>query len=426
MIESKRNLLFITIVSLSAVLITLFFWAMLPPAFKVDSGDYTCFYEPVARNILKGNGPMIMQGDTAFISFPPGYPLILAGIFSFSKVFNIPENIFLWLFILISIVLTSLFIFSMAKMAWGVYPALICSLIWMTYPFYLNLTKQPNSEIAFILVFYGSISLLLRTVFNKIHAWYIYVLIGALIGLTMLIRPIAIGLGMIVALTLFFLESGIRLRLRFMLILALLLGNILVVLPWEMWVYQKTGKIIPLSVHGSDCIKDGLTFNGGKDYRRSISLPADVEKLMQNIRKNYRELDSSKKIAFFMVDAYKAQPLAVIKLVLIKMARSWYATDSQRFETQILFIQLPYLILILFGTFAAWKQGGVLKRMAVVLWFIALYFWLMTFLALSVLRYMVPPIGLLFILIPALFSKSTLLNSGGLSKHNGHNEVAKK
>ena len=71
---------------------------------------------------------------------------------------------------------------------------------------------------------------------------------------------------------------------------------------------------------------------------------------------------------------------------------------------RLYFIQTAYLVLVLWGSGVAWRRGGITKQLAMSIWFLVLYFWATTILALSILRYMVPVIGLLFILIPGSFS----------------------
>jgi hypothetical protein len=42
-----------------------------------------------------------------------------------------------------------------------------------------------------------------------------------------------------------------------------------------------------------------------------------------------------------IITQLKERPLAVIKFNLLKAARGWYGTDSQKYETAVLLIQIP-------------------------------------------------------------------------------------
>ena len=179
----------------TSILVTILFWMSLPDSFQInENSDYVAFYEPVAHNILEGHGFTLANGTPA-IRYPPGYPLLLAGLLEFSNLLNIPAETVLSISILLSMGLTSVFVFILARSMWGSSPALVSSLVWMSYPFALWLTKQPNSENLFLVVFYGGFCLFWHLLLTESRAWPLYFLVGLLTGFAMLIRPIAIGVG---------------------------------------------------------------------------------------------------------------------------------------------------------------------------------------------------------------------------------------
>jgi hypothetical protein len=185
----------------------------------------------------------------------------------------------------------------------------------------------------------------------------------------------------------------------------ILLGNLVIVLPWEAWVYSKTGKIIALSTNGPSSMLDGLTFAVElRGFRESSSgVPSEVRDLMLEISSMKAPVDSFGGILTVVDDQMRKRPLVTLKLLVVKAMRSWYGTDSRRFELGIILLQLPYLALSLLGTRQAWREGGIAKRVAISVWLIVFYFWAMTITVLSLVRYMVPAIGLLFLLIPGSF-----------------------
>ena len=84
-------------------------------------------------------------------------------------------------------------------------------------------------------------------------------------------------------------------------------------------------------------------------------------------------------------------------------ARSWYGTDSGRMEGIILTVQLLYSIPVLLATWALWRGPDPQRNSLLLLvWGPVFYFWIMTILVLSILRYMTPTAGLLALLIPRL------------------------
>jgi hypothetical protein len=124
---------------------------------------------------------------------------------------------------------------------------------------------------------------------------------------------------------------------------------------------------------------------------------------MNDIQARYGELNSLTDIAAIMSKELLARPVAVVKLFLLKAVRSWYGTDSRRLETPMMLLQLAYLALILWATKISWQLGGTARKLTVSIWLIAFYFWGMTMVALSISRYMLPAMGLLFTLLPAVF-----------------------
>jgi 4-amino-4-deoxy-L-arabinose transferase-like glycosyltransferase len=389
----------------TSVLVTLLFWAILPSSFSFnESSDYATHYEPVAHSLLAGNGFTI--ADVPVTRYPPGYPTLLAAIFGLAQLTGLPEGVVLSTFILLCAGASSMLVYLLSSSIWGPRRALISPLAFMTYPFYLWTTKQPNSEIPFILVLLGTFFLFWRALARRDHSWRVYLGVGSLAGFAMLIRPAAIGLGLVMALILWVVaKRWMSSRARLLIGGMLLLGNAIVVLPWEVYVYSHTNTIIPLSTGGVLSIRDGLTFAvNNKSNQEPIAVPADVAAVQQSLLAKYREISSLGSIASVLSQELASRPIAVLRLFLIKTVRSWYATDTGRLEGPSILIQLVYLTLVGLGSLAAWRQGGSARLLCAGVLLVTLYFWLMTISVLSILRYMVPAIGLLFTLLPALLA----------------------
>jgi 4-amino-4-deoxy-L-arabinose transferase-like glycosyltransferase len=393
------------LVLLTSMLVTLLFWRMLPAPLQTnDNSDYTRFYEPVARNLLAGHGLVTPDGSPA-LRYPPGYPLMLAGIFGLSQRLNIPEQTVLAAFILLCTGLAAMFVYLLARSVWGAVPALISALIWITYPFALWLAKQPTSETPFMVVLYAGIYLFWYALLRKNRAWAVYFLAGCLIGCAMLIRPIALGMVCVLGALFWFAGRELAGRLRLLLVTMLLLGNVVVIFPWEAWVYTTTGRLFLLSTGGAPDISYGLQFALPQGCRQSqeVTVSQDVMVLMQDIRSRFGGFLSDVALGdlvSFLIEAFRTCPLTVVKLFSMKIVRSWYGSECHRFETPIMLIQAVYLALILWGSRAAWKRGAIPQQLVIGVWLVVSYFWGMTVLAQSTLRYMVPGMGLLFVLVP--------------------------
>ena len=241
----------------------------------------------------------------------------------------------------------------------------------------------------------------------------LFFLVGVVVGLSSLIRPAAIAVTVVLSGVVWLLRREIKAGSRVLLILAMLLGNIAAILPWEGWVYLKTERVVPLSSAGTLGILDGLTFAVvKKDYRQAIKVQPDVSALMEDIhrlRSESTRTQSLMGVVSVMIDKLRSQPLSVLKLYLLKASRAWYATDSGRFEMPIMAIQAAYLFLIILGSIGAWRSGGNPRELAISVLAVVLYFWMITTIVLSILRYMVPVIGLSMILVPGIRRKWTQL-----------------
>ena len=304
-----------------SILVTFTFWQVIPARFQVNEGGDYAYYQDVASNFLAGHGLKASKGDPA-VRIPPGQALFLAGAFGLSRLLHVSEGITLSVLILICTGLTAVFVFLIALSVWGTSRGFIAALIWITYPFALWLTKQPNSEIVFLVFFYGGFSLFWYALARKSQAWHRYFICGLLMGCAMLVRPIALAGGILLCVILWWTAREVAARLRLFLITMILLGNFTVVLPWEAFVYSETGRIVILGSHGGNSLRDGLAFGTSmKSYRRGIYLPEGVRDLMNEASDRYDELLSISGVASFMSKQLRERPLAVAELLAIKAAR---------------------------------------------------------------------------------------------------------
>jgi hypothetical protein len=404
-----------TAVFVLSFLVSLAFYVAVPSGLENDPGtDYATYYEPVARNLLAGRGYVHPSDPTTLSTrYPPGFALQVAGSLWAARVFHIPENVSLLAAALAGMAFCSSLVFLFARSVWNTRPALLCSSVWMTYPMALWLVNGQNGEVPFQVALYSGLYVLWQAMINKSESRRAYFLAGALFGVAMLVRPIAIGMGLVAAPLIWFGARERSARLRLTVIASLLLGNLAAVVPWEGVVYAKTGQVVLLGTGGVVSLRDGLAFAiNTKGYRQGVAVPEDVEELMQDVMAHYSELRSLKNIAWVVGQELRDRPGAVAKLLAIKAARSWYATDTNRREGQVLMLQVFYLLLAVWGSAAGWRSGGILRKLVVTVWVVTGYFWGMNILSTTLCRYIVPAMGLLFVLIPACFIRLRASASG--------------
>ena len=391
--KNKRLLIFLFFLSLFFSLIFLLLFKNIgPPQHRIPGTDYLTIYKPVANNILGGRG-ITKEGKLSIIT-PPGYPIILSMIFGLSYFLEIPELKLIVIFNVLVVAITCCFLFLVSKLLFNKKIALISVFLWMLYPFNLWLIKNPNTEVPFILFLYLGIYLYILAL--KKGNWKHIFLAGISFGFTSLIRPISLLLSFLLALLFLFLAKDIFKRKRFFLAVILLIGSILTILPWELYVFVQNGEIIPLSILGPRAFKAGFTFalrkGAGGD---EVVVPVDVRALMK--RAEAKNFSGGYDIIYFCLKELINRPIPFLKLLGLKILRTWYATSQKWYETLILAIQAPYLLSAFAGLISAIKIYRKKKRNVILLLGIIFYFWIMTIYAHSILRYMIPVMGLVVI-----------------------------
>jgi 4-amino-4-deoxy-L-arabinose transferase-like glycosyltransferase len=392
-----------------ALLITLAFWAVLPAGLRGNTNsDFDTFYEPVARSLLAGEGLTTAEGRPA-LRYPPGYAALLALVFAVAGALAIPESLALAGFTLLCVALGAALVYALARLLWGPSPAALIALAWASYPPMLWSTKQPNSETPFTVCFYAGVLLFWYAYSRRSRPWPLLVAAGVCIGLSMLIRPLALSVPPAMAL---FLLLGRRHRgalARLGLLAAFVVGCLAPVLPWQAWMYAQSGRLHLLSSGGPSSMRDGLTFAVDRRDRRSgYTAPPDVAAVMERLRERGGEMRSFGAVAQIVGEQLRRDPAPTLKLLGIKALRSLYATDSERFELPSILMQCFYLGLIGLGLRRAWRRGGELRDYALLIGLLLLCFWGATFLVLSILRYTAPMIALALTILPALLPRSRL------------------
>lgn len=352
-------------------------WYVVPASLRLDQAtDYRHYYEPVARNIAAGNG-IVLDGVLA-TKYPPVHPLLLSAVFLLAKYLPVSETVLLAGFTFVCAAVAACFLFLVSRELWGNPLSFIPVVLWLTYPlglyvYVLGLDGYPLSEISFIAVLFPMVWLLWRTLRQEHRNFGLYVGVGVLAGLAMLIRSIAIGIPIVLILLLAPFRGAVCMTKAAYILtgFALLAGAVLVVLPWEVTMYRETGGIIPLSHVGRSNFVDGLTSFAitTKSYRQTVSVPIEVEALMNRLLSRREEMDSSLfDTVLVLADELRRNPVAMLELFVIKSARSWYASDSGRYESIMLALQIPYLVAAGLGGIFAWHRKPKHKHFSPLFW----------------------------------------------------------
>ncbi len=371
-------------------------WLGLPSSIRHGrSDDYQHSYEPVARRLVQGKG-LTMPDGTPAIRYPPGHSLALAGIFWLSDRLQVPETWTLVLFPLAMHALSGVMVFSAARGVFGSSVAWVAALLWSVYVPALYVGLLLNSETGFVPILLSAILLGWRSSDgNKARQFAS----GALLGIAMLIRPIAVGLPLVLGgWCLSFCDIPWRSRLAQAGIL--LLSTTTIVAPWQWWMRTQVGDTHVLSSGGLPSVIDGLTFCRASQARVQVSVPEDVRVLAADLHLKYSagEIPDFSSLALWLRRQAGARPLALSKLLVTKAGRSWYGTDSHRFERELFLLQAPFLAGAAIGGWICLRRPDTARRFAILSLLVVGYFWLMTIAVLSIVRYMVPVMPFVIIL----------------------------
>jgi len=408
-LRREHAVLFIAVLALIALTAGIIANSLIPASVRADNADYSSFYRPVADSLVAGKGATINSHPAT--RYPVGFPLLVAVSLGTVRVFSLPDAYAEAALPLASLAVSSVILFAAAELLHGTAWALLSYFLWICCPWVLYLSAKPLSDLPFCCFLFAA-TYFLFSLFKagKLSA-SAALLTGLLIGASMLVRPIGMFIGFISVVLLLLLTHKPPLRARVMIASLILVGIAIPVLPWEMWLYQGTHEVVLLSTGSTPSIRDGLAFASSgsnasgtnshfKMYRHEIAVPFRAQEVSTDARNGYLSLTSGRAILQFLSEEVHRNMLGVTELYLVKAARSWYGSDSQSADSRVLRLQLGFLAISSIGLWGTWRMGGYRSACTVLCLVFVLYFWAMTILVLSILRYMVPAMGLLFLLVP--------------------------
>lgn len=398
------------LLALFALAVGLVAHALVPSSVRADNADYSSFYGPVAESIIEGHGPTI--NNHLAIRYPIGFPLLVAGALGTARAFSLPVTCAEAALPLICLAISSVILFLTAELIHGTAWALLSYFLWICCPWVLYLSAKPLSDIPFCCFLFASTYFLFK--FFKAGELSLAASVGTglLIGASMLVRPIGMFIAPIAAVLVLVLTRTPPLQRRLTIAALLVVGTAIPVVPWEVWLYNANHGFLLLSTGSTPVIRDGLAFASNsadasgtnrhfiKRYRQGIAVPIRAQQVSADARNNYASLASTGAILDFLSKELHHNAIGVTQLYLVKAARSWYGSDSQAEDARVLGVQILFLGIISVGVWGSWRIGSYCRACTILCLAFVLYFWAMTTFVLSILRYMTPAMGLLFLLVP--------------------------
>ncbi len=388
---------------LFAALVHMLFWIALPERMQRNqSTDYFEVNEPVARQIAAGRGITLPNGDPATAK-APGQSILLAGTFAVAAWTGLSETFVQRAYIVAAMGLGAALLYRLFALLLWPRVALWGVAIWTLHPMTLWIAKQPNTEVPFFALLFGVLLLGAQVAGRAGKGTGLRgLLCGVLLGLAMLVRPIGI---LLPGVLLVWLWLGPRLSFRRLTVFAvgLAAGCALAVGPWEVWVWQQSGRWILLGDHGTGSLMDGLTFGVKGDASGGTLVRDELLPLMQDMfdEQLAQRMNTNGQVFSYLFHRFQQEPLLVAELFAVKAVRSWFGTNAKSMEIAIALVQIPFLAFTLRGGRRFWRAGPRQRSFALLCLLLTGYFWSMTVIALSIVRYLLPPMAVLSALTAA-------------------------
>lgn len=413
---NSRPRLAMAVTIVLALASTAFYWLLpLTPSRSNENPDNKLQYVPIAESIASGNGIVNADGSPALI-YPPGYSLYRASVLVVSQTLNTSAQTLLTIADLVCVAFSAALLFLIARTAYGAASAVLAGSAFFSYPHVGWMTAQPQSETVYLPFFLATVLCVLYLPALRLtrRGLAIAALGGVAAGLSMLIRPISIGMFLVAGAYLAVLGWRSRsFRVPLLYATTLTVCAALTALPWQRHVSRLAPIPSLLGTNGPSSITDGLsyarTFTPSSSVRPIPEPPAAAMKLMLELAAVRDGIKDTRGIAAFLRNQAQQNPTGLAQVLGLKVIRAWYGTNSGRFELMNLLVQLVFVPLLVVAHWKERKRSSATTNLVVMSTLTILYFWAMTLVGMSIVRYMVPGLSIAFVMLGG-FAGNTLCN----------------
>ena len=352
-----------------------------------ESPDFRYGYHPGALGLQQGHGYVDANG--AFITrWPPGYSLFIAPFIQEDRIASLATLRHLG---------AALAAIWMALLAWlarmvapGFTQPLVLALAAAFWPPLLALANPGGSEMLFTTLTTLAACLLVwlsaRSGTGSLLDHGAAFAAGLTLGLASLTKTLGISLSAAAALSILAAFRRVPARRRASTAFLLFLGVGLAIGPWLLEYQRKTGRV-GFTTAGIRSVKDGFqrftTFEAGREIARQSTAWL-----------------SANDVVHTLAEVGADDPFGVVRLLATKAIRPWYSTDSGRFDTLLIVLQLPWLVLFTLSTGLLLRRWRTAPPSLVVLHALVLANWGLAVVVLSIFRYLAPvfPLAILGVL----------------------------
>lgn len=341
---------------------------------------YADGYDQLATNLADGNGYRFYAYTAPTLLREPGYPVVLAAIYIlFGRSFT--------LVMLANIALAAGTAYLMTRIARTVSASrlvvLIAPLLFLCHPETLIAESRGGVEILFGLL----LMLYMVTVYRAIRTgkWWNYLVSGAVLGLTIVVRSTPILFPIALLAYLLFVE---RQRLAaFRNVGAMVLAMFVVLSPWIGRNYVLTSQFVPTASVLGVSAQAGLYLsthptigNAQVDTEAFLERNSLAQELGYHFKPGYYQYfySSADEVAFSkylfkrVVEEYTKHPLLFIKTIVYNLVNFWGAGKTWKSVAMNIVLQFPTIVLAAVGVVASIRNGrlGAVGPMALLILYI--------------------------------------------------------
>ncbi len=408
------------VVFLVSSLIFAAFLSIAPGSF-VDKPCSDCegWYYPVAENLANGKGLVVGEVNRPALDRPPGQVLLLSALFRLGRVLRVDNVNMVYGYNVLLLSAAAYFLFLTSHLFWGIKGGLISAGLWASSPFTLWFLNQPFSEVPFFLFLFSSIWVLFRSGYQKVNLKDLF-LVGMLLGMATMIRPIGVALILPFLITFWVMMKCSLGKQLIAGSIATIIGVAATLAPWHIYLYDQKGSFVFLSdgAHMHRSVVEGFIFGiRSEEYKDAIRLTPDVKEFMEGMYKTIYHYDQdpsdmntygpgapldvseTKNVIRIATRRLRGDLVLAVRFLWLKVSRSWYGTDSHRNEPAAALFQFFYLSLCGLGLLRS-VQSSHTRNLGLIAGLTTLYFWTFAVAFTPLVRYMIPALGALFLVVP--------------------------
>jgi 4-amino-4-deoxy-L-arabinose transferase-like glycosyltransferase len=362
------------VLSIALLVYTLVLFVAIPELSKVLGPRYSIGfaddYDRLANSLALGQGYRFGPDLPPTLMREPGYPLFLAGVFALFG-YSIEAARFANLILAGVAAVLVMRLAGVAGLSRGA--ATLAAAIFLAHPGTLIAAARGGFEIFFVFLLLLFLLALARATQGGTAKHY--VLAGFLLGLAALTRSTVL-LFPVVALGYLLLTAGTAgERVRYCVRFAALLAIAAVVMsPWAIRNYMVAGEFVPTSTVQGVAAQTGLHICKGLSFDRGLleldtEAAAERDTLARRLGYAFRggyyqyfhttrgEIAFNRYLLGEVIGEYRSEPLLLMKCAAQNLFNFWFAGKTWQVTAMNMAIQLPFLMLAVFGAYWLWRTG---------------------------------------------------------------------